>query len=301
MGSTSRRLRVYSSLAVLGALPGAASVGRCQSVGQMIKYDAQHALHDMVETWGAPATASRNDWAAAASVVGAAGALSAFDANIDSWFVRHRQNEVFTPLRVFREGGKLFAGRAIVPLAVSLYAAGIAGKNRSIRDGVSGCAASFGLESIVRTQVIYRIIGRLRPDSLRGERVMMPSEYGDQYQFYVPSPDAWGKHSMPAGHVANVMACASFLANRFHTGYVAVPAYAITTAVGLGRLVDRRHWSSDTMLGVALGYVIGKEIARRSRDRLDSELPLGVEHAMARGPFIDRSHNRLSFGWSGQF
>src|SRR5689334_20020185 len=115
MGSTSRKLRVYLSLTVLATLSGA-SVGRCQSVGQMIKYDVQHAMLDMVETWGAPATASGKDWLGGASVVTAAGALSAFDANIDSWFVRHRQNDLFAPLRVFREGGKLFAGRAIVPL-----------------------------------------------------------------------------------------------------------------------------------------------------------------------------------------
>jgi hypothetical protein len=133
---------------------------------------------------------------------------------------------------------------------------------------VWGCVASYASESVVRSQVMYRLVGRLRPDSIRGDHVQIRSEQGDQYKFYFPGSNAWGKHSLPAGHVANVAACASFLSHRFENRYVTIPAYAIAAGVGVGRLVDRRHWTSDTVLGALLGYAVGKEVAQRSRERL---------------------------------
>jgi membrane-associated phospholipid phosphatase len=117
---------------------------------------------------------------------------------------------------------------------------------------------------------MYRLIGRPRPDSVRHEHSQVPSEQGDQYKFYWGSND-WGRHSLPAGHVANVAACASFLSHRFGNKYVTIPAYAVTLAVGIGREVDRRHWTSDTVLGVLFGYAVGKEVAIRSLDRRERE------------------------------
>src|SRR5438477_33722 len=82
-------------------------------------------------------------------------------------------------------------------------------------DVLWGCVASYASESVVRTQVMYRLIGRERPDSIRSAHVLIPTRQGDQYKFDFPVGNAWGKHSLPAGHVANVTACASFLSHRF--------------------------------------------------------------------------------------
>jgi hypothetical protein len=67
------------------------------------------------------------------------------------------------------------------------------------------------------------------------------------------------------------MACASFLSHRFDLGWGAPVAYTIAGAVGVGRMVDRRHWLSDTMLGSFFGYAIGNTIAARSKARLAAD------------------------------
>ena len=234
----------------------------------MIGYDVLHAGGDIVGTWAAPFHSTARDWLGAGAVLALSAAVSPLDDDVDRWFLNHQRDGIFSSLKEFREGGRAFAGSTITPAALGVYAIGVATKNRGIRDGVWGCVASYASESVVRSQVMYRLVGRLRPDSIRDAHVQLPSGQGDQYTFYFPGSNAWGKHSLPAGHVANAAACASFLSHRFENPYVTIPAYAIATAVGVGRLVDRRHWTSDTVLGALFGYAVGKEVAQRSRERL---------------------------------
>ena len=263
-------MKTRSSLGIaLGALLAVLPANvRAQSVGRIVGYDVLHAGGDIVGTWAAPFHSTARDWLGAGAVLALSAAVSPLDDDVDRWFMDHQKDAVFSSLKEFREGGRAFAGSTITPAALGVYIIGVATKNRGIRDGVWGCVASYASESVVRTQVMYRLVGRLRPDSIRGDHVQIRSEQGDQYKFYFPGSNAWGKHSVPAGHVANVAACASFLSHRFANPYVTIPAYAITAGVGVGRLVDRRHWTSDTVLGVLFGYAVGKEIAQRSRERL---------------------------------
>ena len=263
-------MKTRSSLGIaLGALLAVLPANvRAQSVGRMVGYDVLHAGGDIVGTWAAPFHSTARDWLGAGAVLALSAAVSPLDDDVDRWFLDHQKDAVFSSLKEFREGGRAFAGSTITPAALGVYIIGVATKNRGIRDGVWGCVASYASESVVRTQVMYRLVGRLRPDSLRDDHVQIRSEQGDQYKFYFPGSNAWGKHSVPAGHVANVAACASFLSHRFGNPYVTIPAYAITAGVGVGRLVDRRHWTSDTVLGALFGYAVGKEVAQRSRERL---------------------------------
>jgi membrane-associated phospholipid phosphatase len=63
------------------------------------------------------------------------------------------------------------------------------------------------------------------------------------------------------------MSCATFWAERFEMGWWGAPVYAVAGAIGIGRMADGGHWTSDTVLGGILGYAVGREIARRSLAR----------------------------------
>ena len=287
---TLRRLRVYStSIVVACGLVAVAQAAVAQSVAKMIGDDVGHAAKDIVATWKSPFTTTANDWWMAASGLAFSAVVSPADVQIDRWFLDNRQSSAWSALKAFREGGPAFSGRTITPVAVGLYAIGLATKSTAIRDGVWGCVAAYGAESIIRTQVFYRIIGRERPDSARGDHDEQPSEHGDQYQLEVPASKAWGAHSFPAGHVANVAACASFLTYRFSSLAVAIPANAVMAGVGVGRMVDRRHWNSDTLIGALFGYAIGKEVALQSSARLRQASGAGG------------SANRFAISWETSF
>ncbi len=96
---------------------------------------------------------------------------------------------------------------------------------------------------------------------------------------------------------------ASFLSHRFHLG-AAEPALAVlVAAMGVGRIADRGHWLSDQVVGVAFGYAVGREVARRQKRRLERETPGSSlpETASRTGPYIGSDENGTRFGWQHSF
>jgi membrane-associated phospholipid phosphatase len=63
------------------------------------------------------------------------------------------------------------------------------------------------------------------------------------------------------------MSCASFLGHRFSLGVAEPLPYMYSTAIGLGRMADGRHWFSDTMAGALMGFAIGRTVANRQLAR----------------------------------
>lgn len=89
-----------------------------------------------------------------------------------------------------------------------------------------------------------------------------------------PGPDArasdffsyGGSGIFPSGHTSRAFAVAAVLAERYGRGAAWV-AYPLATLVGLFRIESDSHWASDVVAGAALGYAVGKTIARRRADR----------------------------------
>jgi membrane-associated phospholipid phosphatase len=215
--------------------------------------------------------------------------------------MRNQESAVWDPLTEVREGGIAFSGKTITPIALGALAVSLATNNQRMQEGLFGCLAAYASTSIVRNYVIYPLVSRTRPDSSRGEPDPPPARNGDQYEFDVPGSSDWGKHSFPAGHVANITACASFLGNRFSMGIAEPVVYALAAGVGVGRIVDRRHWLSDTVLGIAFGYAAGREVAIRSGRRADKSSTPQVSPSPANGLSFRGGPNGLSLSWQKSF
>ncbi len=241
-------------------------VAAAQSLGNMVVTDVKNGVGDVIGVIVSPFHDSGKDWLLAGGAVALSAATMPADVSVDNFFLNHRGS--FTFLNPVREGGVAFAGTTVAPVAGGLYVIALATHSQTLREAVWGCAASYGVESLVRTQVIYRVVARVRPDSVRANGgLFLPTNSGDQYKFKLGN-HGWGQQATPAGHFANVMACASFLSHRFDMQWGAPVAYAAAVAVGVGRMVDRRHWLSDTMLGGFIGYAIGNTVAARAKKRL---------------------------------
>jgi membrane-associated phospholipid phosphatase len=290
--------RLGFAVSLLTVALGAAAA-RAQSVGKMLERDFRDAGKDMGAVWASPFRGDGSDWlVAAAGIVGAA-ALSPWDDDVDRWMVVHHDSRAWFLLKQFREGGIAFSGRTVVPAASGLLVIALATNSRPMQDGIFGCVASYVSGSIVRNYVVYRLVARRRPVPDRNAKHPPPAEPGDQYVFGFPGGRDWGNHSLPAGHVANVFACATFLSHRFNLGAGEPALYLLTTGIGVGRMIDRRHWLSDTVLGMIFGFAIGKEIGRRSRDRAndsDDAMRAATMAAHAGGIYLQPSRGGLSFG-----
>lgn len=299
------------SLVVTGILLAAAgpTAGAQKSVPGMIGKDIEHLGRDIVAVWLAPFDASPRDLLSGLFIVGAGAAISPIDDDVDRWAVRNRNSAVLTDvLKPFRKDGALYGGSALAPVAGAVYIAGIVTKKQGMRDAITGCGGTWLANNLLRHHVLYRFIGRERPDSTRGREPNWPAAVpGDQYNIQLNGWDGapWGMHSFPGGHIANIAGCASFFTHRFKWGFVEPVLYAFTGAVWVARLADRAHWTSDQIVGSAFGWAVGREIAHRQLRRMAERNAAAAGSMGAAAPheglYLVRTSEDVRLGWQVVF
>ena len=72
-----------------------------------------------------------------------------------------------------------------------------------------------------------------------------------------------GYDAFPSGHTSMAFSIATVYATMYKD-HLAVPiiAYSVASLVGLSRLTEHAHWSSDIFVGAALGYLCGKQVVK---------------------------------------
>lgn len=288
------RIVFATLLALVAPLPASA-----QSVGRMVFDDLKWVAQDVGSIWLSPFRGDARDYAITAGILGGSAALSVLDDNVDRWALANRDRGLLKAIGPVRRGGDFYSLNQAVPVVGGAYILALATKNRGLRDGIMGCAASYTAGTTLRHLVVYNVIGRDRPDTARSRPEGTsgpPAREGDQYHFSVPA-DGWAAHSFPGGHVATVATCASFLMNRYDAPYLDIPLVALVGAMGLGRIADRGHWLSDQAVGIAMGYAIGKEVAHRQLRRLERERSNAPASLDRGGALVGPSENGVLLGW----
>jgi len=114
-------------------------------------------------------------------------------------------------------------------------------------------AGEAAIEAYLDSSVIKYIAGRERPGTgnNRGE-------------FFT------GGDSFPSSTSAVSWAAASVIAHEYPGTLTKLLAYGTAEGVNLGRVIGQKHWSSDSIIGGALGWYIGRQIYRaRSSKEID--------------------------------
>lgn len=106
--------------------------------------------------------------------------------------------------------------------------------------------------STVITTTLKVTIGRHRPYTGYG-----PYDF-EALDFYFNS-DAW---SFPSGHTSSIFALSTVLAKRSSSRWIKVPVYAFAGSVGFQRMLNRKHWASDVIIGGLIGYMVGHQAVR---------------------------------------
>lgn len=88
---------------------------------------------------------------------------------------------------------------------------------------------------------------------------MMAITSAIKYTARVRRPDGSTRNSFPSGHTAMAFTAATLLAQEYGQRYpwVAVAGYSTASLVGLGRLLNNRHWIGDVVTGAGLGILSG--------------------------------------------
>lgn len=258
--------------------------------------ELRDALADVVHIWASPLHAEKRDWIATLGVAAGTAAMIPVDDQIDSWIVRHPNAAIVDATRPWRETnptlGDLSTGRRLFPISAALLAAGMVTDNRKLREAGWGCLSAWQGSSTVR-HVMYEGISRTRPSV----------ENADPYAIDVPG-GGWDVHSFFAGHAANAVACTTFWNTRFHMGVVEPVLYASALGISLSRMADRRHWASDTWVGLMAGYAMGRSVAaryarRESRSQAREQEPLRT--SFLDGLSVSPTRGGVAVRWVGEF
>jgi membrane-associated phospholipid phosphatase len=161
-----------------------------------------------------------------------------------------------------------FAGVVGEPGAV-IAGAALWLNGRIFRDRTQELVGLRALEAIAVTGAVTvglkAITGRARPDQspFDAHDFRFGRGFGDRNEF----------QSFPSGHVTVAFAFASAVdaeLNRVapkHPGWIVPTLYALATATAASRVYRNRHWTSDAVLGSAIGFAGGHAVVRWRGDR----------------------------------
>ena len=260
-------------------------------------FEARDAFGDIIHIWVSPFRAERRDWIAAMGVAAGAIALVPIDDQIDEWIVRHPNSAFHDAMKPWDESnpalGDLSTGRRLFPISAALIASGMVTDNRKLREAGWGCLSAWQASSSIR-HVIYAAVARDRPSV----------ENADPTEIAFPGGD-WEAHSFFAGHAANAVACTTFWNTRFKMGILEPVLWASAASLTLARMTDRRHWASDTWVGIAAGYAMGRSVAaryarresRRERAKQAEPIRAGFLDGLSVGP----TRGGLAVRWVAKF
>jgi hypothetical protein len=291
-----RRTQLAATLALLIAAPAAL---HAQRTFKTIGNDLGYGVGDMFYVWTSPFHASGRDWATAALALAGVGATAALDEDVNRWIVNHPSAAIIEAVDPMRENrdtplADFGTGRILLPLSGGLYLIGFIADSPKWRDAGMGCAAAQQANSALR-HAIYEGVARTRPKGKDGTLT------ADAFDIDVPGGD-WDQHSFFGGHAANAMACATFWSKRYHLGVLEPAMYGLALGIGVARMADQRHWSSDTMLGLIVGHAIGRTIATRSLRRTERrEARETVARRIQDGMYVTSVGSAVAVGWASKF
>ncbi len=265
-----------------------------QSLPETVFSDIRFAATDIFHVYTFP---FRLDSRGAVTLgVAAAATVVTFlvDDELDRWVLQNRSAWPMDAIEPFRTNPSpsleaLGSGSVLIGFSGVLYLSGLILGSRDLRDAGTGCASAEKGQTMMRW-VLYKAVERRRPSVAQG----------NQYLFSVPGGDWYGR-SFYGGHAANIMTCASYFNHRFELGVAEPVIMGLAFGVGLGRVADRAHWLSDTLAGAAVGFFMGRFVARRQLGRKAEREGESKERDRHGGFFATHDGERLLLGWRRTF
>lgn len=127
--------------------------------------------------------------------------------------------------------------------------------------------------SAITTTVKY-LAGRRRPYSYLPSEEAQPTFRGP---FSNPPNGNSFNNSFPSGHTTVSFAIATVFASEYRDKpIVPILAYSLASLVGLSRISENQHWTTDVFTGAAIGYLSGKQAVKNypqfSKKKADRKL-----------------------------
>jgi membrane-associated phospholipid phosphatase len=241
-------LRIVAAFVLLAV---AVPLDAQQTARQALNTDAAAFFHDGWHVVSAPARFDGQDWLYVALTAGATVAAFVVDDDVRVVAQSHNPGRWDIPLTV---GEKYGSGLVSGALGLGLIGAGALTGDDHTRITGRMVLQSL-LYSAAITMAVKVLTGRSRPFENEGK---------GRYR-WMRAEDA--RQSFPSGHTTIAFALSSTLSRRIGSTPVSVLLYGLSTLTALERIASDRHWLSDTVLGAAIGSVVGLAVVRLEEER----------------------------------
>jgi membrane-associated phospholipid phosphatase len=242
------------------------------SVGLILERDAANILADAGSYFTAPLRFGVRDWAiAGGTIAGTATLIATADESLRRAMLQNRSPLGNTLSTIGNFYGQTYTG---VGIGVALYVAGLATQNADVR--ISGrLVVEALLYGGAVNLAMKSLFGRSRPYTNDGALAFRPVQFTTE------------RTSLPSGHATVAFAVSSVLAERIGNPWIGAGLYALAGITTFARMYSDVHWSSDVLLGAAIGAGAGLLVCHLERER-------EAQRTVGRQLFISPTLNGLS-------
>ena len=262
---------ISQQLSAISYQPTAISQSQSLSQSQSQSYLKSY-WHSGLTVLSQPLHYDWKDWTVFAGVATATTFAFVYDDEIydfvNSTFTNSQSNTISQYTDIF--GEELF----IVPSIALTYAVGAIDKNPRLKNLSLATLQSF-IFAEVASAGIKVLTCRERPQ-IQSPNPVPESRSRPQIQSpaSVPAPESRSQEwlgpfatfestSFVSGHATRAFALATTIAGFYpERKWVGVVSYSLATATSLGRVISKEHWTSDVIVGAALGYFIGRGVVK---------------------------------------
>lgn len=232
-----------------------------------VKLDKKYIKSYFTDSWKilkSPVRWRKKQWLTFTAVSGTAILAYAYDDVIRDAFQRNRTDGLDQASKYFF--GPLGSGAVTISLTAGFYLYGLVARDqRAVRVGLTGVKAI--VITAVFTYAMKYATQRHRP-----------------YEDNPPDPriwegpfGSWSSTSFPSGHSSLVFAAAAVFASEYKDKiWVPILSYSLASLAAASRVYEDKHWSSDVIIGSALGFFIGKFVYKVTKNNPDLMIIPGV-------------------------
>lgn len=219
-------------------------------------------IHNIGEQATAPFHFTAREWIYTGAAAGITTALIYVDEDVDEWArpLKQKHQWINKSSPFISEFGSNYG-------IYSVIASGLVSAAFKREKGVqtSLLATQAMITSGLWAQIIKQLTGRERPKaSYIFSHIQGGRWHGIFSKYFDVSPDDRSRFSydaFPSGHTATAFSIATVYATQYKDiKIVPVLFYSAATLVGVSRLTEHEHWSSDVFVGALLGYLSGKQV-----------------------------------------
>lgn len=214
----------------------------------ILKEDAMFSLNSSLKLLESPYYFDQTDFTMAGIIVAMTGASF----SLDNQFRNNILSTKSRNLDKITYWGEKF-GRPVYASILSglLYSSGLLLKEKHLRETGQILAEAMVCTGLY-TQLLKISFGRARPYTGKGNLEIEPLEFEFDSS----------ENSFPSGHTSIAFTVATVLSERIDNMYASIALYSLASLTAYQRIYEDAHWFSDTVLGAALGTVIGLKIVK---------------------------------------